>query len=309
MRRSAGAPPPLGDLTRVLVTGAAGQLGVQVMRARWPRSVEVVGVDRAGLDLADVEIVESFLRENLISAIINCAAYTAVDMAEAEPALAFHANALVPAVLAQATSTLKIPLLHVSTDYVFDGQSQTPYVEDDRTSPLGVYGASKLAGELAVTAGNPRSVIVRTAWVVSPSGSNFLKTMLRLAADRNRVRVVGDQWGCPTSASDLAAALVTIIERLVNDAGTPTGVYNFVNGGQANWAGLATEIFARSRGLGGPWAAVDEIGTNDYPTKARRPQCSVLSTAKITVDYGISPRPWREAILDILENLSVGSEQ
>ena len=213
------------------------------------------------------------------------------------------ANCRGPAGLAEPTSHHGIPLIHISTDYVFGGDSARPYTEGDPVNPIGAYGASKAAGELAVRTANPRSVIVRTAWVLSANRSNFLKTMLRLAGERDWVGVVADQRGCPTSAADIAAALLAITRRLAEDPSSPTGTYHFVNRGEASWHELASEIFRLSAERGGPTAEARPINTADFPTRARRPANSRLSTDKIERDFGLEPRPWREAVAEIIAAL------
>jgi dTDP-4-dehydrorhamnose reductase len=237
------------------------------------------------------------------AAIINAAAYTAVDKAETDVEDAWRINALAPACLARQAALAGIPLVHVSTDYVFSGASARPYVEDDPVAPLGVYGASKEAGEQGVRTGGGRAVIVRTSWVVSPWRANFLKTMLRLGAERDVLRVVADQQGAPTSAADLACALATIAGALVNDPSAPTGTFHFSNAGTTTWADFAAEVFALSAARGGPSARVEPIMTADYPTPARRPAYSLLSTRRIQELYGVSPRPWQAAIHDIIDEL------
>jgi len=236
-------------------------------------------------------------------AVINAAAFTAVDRAESEIGTAFAVNATGPAHLAEATRASGTPLLHISTDYVFDGQKIGAYVEDDPVGPLGVYGASKEAGEQAVRAGNPRSVILRTAWLVSAHRQNFVKTMLRLARERRKLRVVDDQHGCPTSAADLAQAVAMMTLRLAEDPNAPTGTYHFVNSGTTSWYGLARHVFGLAPGLGGPNPTVEAIKTADYPTPARRPVNSQLSVEKLTRDYGIVPRPWQEPISGLVAML------
>ena len=196
-----------------------------------------------------------------------------------------------------------VPLVHLSTDYVFDGSKAGAYAEDDPVAPLGSYGASKYEGERAVQAGQSRAVILRTAWVISAQRANFLKTMLRVAAANPVVRVVDDQQGCPTSAQDIAAAARTIALRLIEERDAPLGTYHFVNAGEASWCDLAREIFALSAAVGGPAAEVKAITTAEYPTPAKRPANSRLSTAKITADYGIHPRDWRAAVRDIIGEL------
>ncbi|QCQ97587.1 dTDP-4-dehydrorhamnose reductase [Brevundimonas sp. SGAir0440] len=293
----------MADPVRILITGGAGQVGLELRAAAWPKEVVLHVPTRAELDLGDAASIRAAFAATPFAAVVNCGAYTAVDKAETEVAAAFAANAMGPAVLADATREAGIPLIQVSTDYVFDGSKDGLYVETDPVGPLGVYGASKLAGELAVRAGNPRSVILRTAWVLSIHRANFLKTMLRLAADRPGLRVVGDQHGCPTSARDIAQTLKTIALKMIVDADAPTGIYQFVNAGQTTWAGLAREIFVRSAGTGGPTAAVEAIPALEYSTPAKRPTNSRLSTAKLTRDYGVAPRPWQAAVDEIIHEL------
>lgn len=291
------------DAVDILVTGGAGQVGLELARVAWPAQVRLHMPTRAELDLGDAEAVRALFQRVPFKAVINSGAYTAVDKAETDVAAAFASNAMGPAVLAEATRAADIPLIQVSTDYVFDGSGEQDYVEVDPVGPLGVYGASKLAGEYAVLTGNPRSVVLRTAWVLSVHRANFLKTMLRLAADRPALRVVDDQTGSPTSARDIAQALADITLKMIADPDAPTGVYHFVNAGSTTWAGLAREVFAQSATHGGPSAEVEGITTADYPTPARRPTNSRLSTFKITRDYGITPRPWKDAVAEIVAEL------
>ena len=291
------------DIWDILVTGGAGQVGLELARAGWPEHVRLHMPTRDELDLGDADAVRALFAATPFRAVINSGAYTAVDKAETEVAAAFAANAMGPAILAEVTRAAGIPLVQVSTDYVFDGSGEQDYAEGDPVGPLGVYGASKLAGEVAVLTGNPRSVVMRTAWVLSPFRANFLKTMLRLAADRPALRVVDDQTGCPTSARDIAEALVAITLKMISDPQAPTGVYHFVNAGSTSWAGLAREIFAQSAVHGGPSAEVEGISTAEYPTPARRPSNSRLSTFKITRDYGVTPRPWQDAVAGIVAEL------
>lgn len=291
------------DVIDILITGGAGQVGLELARADWPSHVRLHLPTRDQLDLGDAEAVRAAFAATPFKAVINSGAYTAVDKAETEVAAAFAANAMGPAILAEVTRAAGIPLIQVSTDYVFDGSGERDYAETDPVGPLGVYGASKLAGEVAVTTGNPRSVVMRTAWVLSSHRANFLKTMLRLAGDRPTLRVVEDQHGCPTSARDIAGALKAITLRMIEDDQAPTGVYHFVNAGSTTWAGLAREIMALSAARGGPSATVEGITTADYPTPARRPSNSRLDTSKITRDYGIAPRPWTDAVAEIVAEL------
>ena len=285
----------------ILVTGGTGQVGIELRR----RSAQVVAPARSDLDLDDPQAITAMVASRPWVAVINAAAYTAVDKAESEVAMAWRINAVAPAILAAETARRGIPLVQVSTDYVFSGAKSGEYLPDDETGPLGVYGASKLAGEIAVRSANPRHAILRTAWVISANGSNFVKTMLRLAAERDHLRVVSDQRGSPTSAADIADTLLLMAARL-SDPAVQGGTWHFVNGGEATWCELANAIFAGSARRGGPAATVEGISTADYPTAARRPANSRLSTAAIERDFGIRPRPWQDALDDILGEILDG---
>ena len=290
-------------MRHVLVTGAAGQLGTELQRLAWPGGWMVTGVDVAELDLTDTAAVAAGIAERRWAAVINAAAYTAVDRAESEAAAAWAVNALAPAALAQGCREADIPIVQVSTDYVFDGEKRGAWEIDDRPNPLSVYGASKLGGEFAVRTSGARHAIVRTAWVVSAHGGNFVKTMLLLGAGRERLSVVADQRGSPTSAADLATALMTIALRLADDAAAPTGIFHFSNRGATDWAAFAREIFRQSGLRGGPSATVDPIATADYPTAAHRPRNSLLGHGAIGTAYDIVPRAWQDALGDILDEL------
>ena len=285
-------------MTAVLLTGGSGQIGSALRRSA-PPGMELVAPDRATLDLADPAALARMVASRPWAAVVNAAAYTAVDRAESDAVAAWQANALAPAALAAATHAAGIPLIHISTDYVFDGAKTAPYVEDDPIAPLGVYGASKEGGEQAVRTGNPRHIILRTAWVVSPDGANFVRTMLRLGAERPELRVVADQHGCPTSAADIAAAIRAILAQ----PDPAWGTYHFVNDGAATWYDLAQAVFDRAAGHGLPQPTVTPITTADYPTPARRPANSRLSTDRIRGTFGIEPRPWRTAIDEIVDQL------
>ena len=283
----------------ILLTGGSGQVGGALVRLA-PAGVEIVAPTRDALDLTDPEALATMVGARPWAAVVNCAAYTAVDKAESDVVAAWTVNAIAPAALAAASAAAGIPILHVSTDYVFDGSKDAPYVETDAVAPLGVYGASKLGGELAVRSANRAHVILRTAWVVSATGQNFVKTMLRLGAERPHLRVVADQQGCPTSADDIARAILAILPRL--GAG-PHGTYHFVNRGEANWHELAETVFARAAAHGRPAPTVEAITTKDYPTPAARPANSRLACDRIARDFGIIPRDWHEAVDEIVDTL------
>lgn len=283
----------------ILVTGGTGQVGQAIARLPWDADTTLLVPARAEMDLGDPASIAAYLGGRSVDLVINSGAYTAVDGAESNVAAAFAINAQGPAILADVTRSAGIPIIHLSTDYIFSGTKPDAYVEDDPVGPLGIYGASKLAGELAVRLGNPRSVVLRTAWVLSPFGKNFLKTMRRLAATRSAIDVVADQIGCPTSADDIARAIHGIARVHLGRTDAPTGVYHFVNGGAASWCDLANAIFA----LDGSATVARPITTANYPTAARRPANSQLSTAKISADFGIFPRPWKDAVADIVIEL------
>ncbi|RVU13926.1 dTDP-4-dehydrorhamnose reductase [Methylobacterium oryzihabitans] len=288
---------------RILILGGGGQVGTELTRHAWPDGVTVSAPARDALDITDEAAVERIVAAEPWAAVVNTAAYTAVDKAETEVGAAWRLNALAPAYLAAATARAGIPLVHVSTDYVFDGTGQGACAPDAPVNPTSVYGASKAAGEMAVRTANPRHAILRTAWVVSPHRGNFVKTMLRLAGERDRLTVVDDQHGCPTSAGDLAAALAAVALRLATDPSAPTGTYHCVNAGATTWCGFARAIMDGAAARGARAVPVTPIPTSAFPTPAKRPANSELSTATLTRDFGLSPRPWRSALDDILDQL------
>jgi dTDP-4-dehydrorhamnose reductase len=285
----------------ILVTGGSGQVGGAIVRLAGAREVAAPG--RAALDLSDPQAIAHAVASRDWAAVVNCAAYTAVDRAEGDVVAAWQANALAPAALAAATAAAGIPLIQLSTDYVFDGAKPSPYVEADPVAPLGVYGASKEGGEQAVRTANPRHIILRTAWVVSAQGANFVKTMLRLGAERDELRIVADQRGCPTGAEDIARAVLAILDRL--DGDDPAyGTYHFVNAGEASWADLAEAVFARAGINGRRQPRITRIATADYPTPAARPANSRLDTARLSATFGIVPRDWRTMIDEVVDALT-----
>jgi dTDP-4-dehydrorhamnose reductase len=280
---------------KVLVTGREGQVArCLAAQAEDQRDLEMIFAARPELDLARPETIAPLVRAVRPDVVVSAAAYTAVDQAEDEPELAFAVNGAGAGEVAKAAASVGAPVIHLSTDYVFDGTLHRPYREDDPTGPQGVYGASKLAGERAIAEANSNHLIMRTAWVYSPFGKNFVKTMLRLAETRDEVSVVADQWGNPTSAGDIAEAVLVAARRLVNGDVGAWGIYHFAGEGEATWADFAEEIFRASTERGGPSARVIRIATSDYPTRALRPANSQLESAKFVQTFDLAPRRWLE---------------
>ncbi len=293
------------EKSAILLTGGSGQVGTEI-QARGFSGHDLIAPASSELNIADPEAVRTLMASRSWAAVINCAAYTGVDQAEVEPMSAWATNADGPAALARACQTAQIPLIHISTDYVFDGEMGRAYVETDPIAPLGVYGASKAAGELAVRAICPRHVILRTAWVVSAQGRNFARTMLGLAGTRDHLQVVNDQTGCPTAAGDIADCVIAIAERLLTDPDTPLGTYHFVNAGQASWFDLASAIFRQAQAQGVRVPALTAVSTDAYPTLSRRPKNSRLDTGRLTSDFGMTPRPWQVAVEEVVSTLLAG---
>lgn len=287
---------------KLLVLGAGGQVGHELCRRAWPAGHRLAAFGHDRLDITQREAVFAAVARECPDIVVNAAAYTAVDRAESEPEAAWAGNCTGPANLAAACCGAAIPLIHISTDYVFDGSKAGPYREDDPVKPLGVYGKSKEAGERAVREALPRHVILRTAWVYSAHGHNFVKTMLRLGQERPVLRVVADQIGSPTSAADIAAAIGGVVERIAAGE-TNWGTYHFVGAGAVSWHAFAETIFALAALWRGPPPRVEAIATADYPTPARRPANSVLDCGWISEVFGIVPRPWREALAEVIGEL------
>jgi len=289
---------------RIAVTGHEGQVARSIMeRASTRENVSLVAIGRPELDLAQPEMIKSALAGAQADLIVSAAAYTAVDQAEDQPELAHVINAEGAGAVAAAAAELGVPVIHLSTDYVFDGKSKQPYREDDQPAPLGIYGASKLAGEKAVADANPHHIILRTAWVYSPFGKNFIKTMLRLAADCDEIAVVADQWGNPTSALDIADAILHIASRLQASGEERWGIYHLTGRGAVNWADFARYVFDTSSAHGGPHARVRDIATSDYPTKAHRPANSQLSNEKLAAAFGYAMPQWQESTRATVQRL------
>ncbi|WP_442755919.1 dTDP-4-dehydrorhamnose reductase [Methylocystis sp. JAN1] len=281
---------------RLAVTGLKGQV-VSALIERAPKDVEITALGRPQLDLGLRNAVLANLRHAGCDAIVNAAAYTAVDQAESEPEVAMRVNGEGAGHVAEAAAELKVPLLHLSTDYVFEGTLDRPYREDDPTGPTGAYGRSKLAGERKIAAVHGDHVILRTAWVYSPFGANFVKTMLRLGETREEVGVVADQTGNPTNAIDIADALLVLARRLVADPSPELrGVFHLSGAGEASWADLAEATFAIAERAGRRPVRVRRITTAEYPTQARRPANSRLDNARLWARYGVALPHWRESL-------------
>lgn len=282
---------------RVLVTGSTGQVARALASVAAPGLI-ITNLGRPELDIADAPSVARAFGAVRPDIVVNTAAYTEVDRAEDDVASAFAINRDGAANIASAAAVIGCPVIHISTDYVFPGTKAAPYLETDRPGPLSVYGRSKLAGEQAVAAANPFHVILRTAWIYSPYGRNFVTTMLRLAGERDAISVVSDQQGTPTSAAFLAKAITTVARHVLADpaGGDWRGVFHLVAGGATDWASFAEEIFRQSARRGGPAARVGRIMTADYRTAATRPANSRLGTARARAVFGIQPPPWRDDV-------------
>jgi dTDP-4-dehydrorhamnose reductase len=291
-------------LTRqILVTGGSGQLAQALLRAGGDR-VRLVG--RPEFDFDRPETIEAAFRVADPWLTVNAAAYTAVDAAESDEAAALRSNRDGPRELARLCAAAGIPLIHVSTDYVFDGAKLTPYVETDATSPRSVYGSTKLAGEMAVLETDARAIILRTAWVYAAAGRNFVRTMLNLAQTRDTLRVVADQHGCPTAAADLAAAILAIVTRLERSGWSDTygGVFHAAGSGETTWHGLAQAVFEEAARLGAKVpTSVVAIGTADYPTPAHRPLNSRLDCTRLENVFGIRLPQWRGSLARTVDEI------
>ncbi|WVM92879.1 dTDP-4-dehydrorhamnose reductase [Halopseudomonas pachastrellae] len=292
---------------RVLVTGAKGQVGHELLRTA-PHSFEVHGFDSSQLDITDNNKVQQTVDALRPDLIINAAAYTAVDKAESDSEQAWAVNRDAVGYLSSAASRLDIPLFHISTDYVFTGDSLTPYRESEPTGPTGVYGASKLAGEQTLAANCSKHITLRTSWVFGAHGNNFVKTMLRLGKERDSLSIVADQRGGPTSAASIAAALWRLAERYSADGRLDWGIYHYSGLPDCTWFDFANEIFAQAtdQNLISQKPTLSPISTADYPTPARRPAWSVMDCSKLQSTFGISAPDWRQDLQTALLELAGG---
>ncbi len=285
----------------IWLIGNKGMLGSEVERLLHENGIEFISSDRE-VDITDYSRLQNFVGERSITWIINCSAYTAVDKAEDEPEAAFKVNADGAGNIARIAASSGARLIHISTDYVFDGEKNGAYTEEDRTNPIGIYGGSKLKGEEEIVRNISRYFIIRTAWLYGKNGNNFVHTMLRLFRERDEVRVVADQWGTPTYAPDLASAIVSII----SSNSDKYGIYHFTNEGKTNWYEFACEIcrLALKNGIIDRPVKIVPISTDEYPTKAKRPRNSLLSKAKIKAELGIECRDWDLALEEYIKDFS-----
>ena len=289
---------------RVLLTGANGQVGWELAKLAAKKGFGILALDRAALDLTDSSSINREVSGSGASVVVNAAAYTAVDQAESEPELAFAVNRDGPAYLASACAETAIPLIHISTDFVFDGQKQDPYLETDQTSPLNVYGKSKAAGEVEVRERLQEHIILRTSWVYGAQGQNFVNTMLRLGQEKEMVRVVNDQHGCPTHAADIAETILTIADQIVKGREINWGIYHYCGKGVTTWHGFAEAIFA----LAGQYTSlkvkrIEPISTAEYPTPAKRPANSVLDCSLLEKEFGIHSQLWSESLARMIKEM------
>ena len=287
---------------KILVFGANGQVGREIMRRAGDAAA---GFDRASVDISDAVAVKQAVLTHPPSAIVNVAGYTAVDQAETDIDAALRANRDGAAVLAEAAASANVPVVQISTDYVFDGAQRTPYREDDPVAPISAYGQSKEAGERRVRSACPRHLILRTSWVFSPYGTNFVRTMLRLGAERSELGVVDDQTGCPTAAADLAGAILAVLAKAAEPGFAAWGTYHYRGADILTWHGFAKLIFEQAARYGQPVPRLVPIETAAFPSRATRPAYSVLSTEKIAWTFGIRPRPLRDSLRECLDVLLV----
>ena len=291
---------------RIAVTGRQGQVARALLEAGRALGVEIITLGRPELDLAEPETIEPAIRAASPDVVVNAAAYTNVDQAEREPEIAAEINKAGAGAVAAAAKVFRVPIIHLSTDYVFDGAKTSPYVEDDPVAPTSAYGASKLDGERAVAAANCDHVILRTAWVYAPYGNNFVRTMLALAEMREEVLVVADQRGCPTYAPDIADAIIRIAHNLLKDRSDPRlrGIFHLAGVGETTWAGFAETIFEYMAGMGLRRPILTPITSAEYPTRARRPANSRLNCAKLARIHGIELPHWQDSLATCLERLT-----
>jgi dTDP-4-dehydrorhamnose reductase len=286
---------------KLLVIGENGQLGWEVCREGKNQGIDMSGLDLPDFDVTEPSAVKKAVSQAGISLVINASAYTAVDKAESEPEVAFAVNRDGPAYLAASCAEVRIPLIHVSTDYVFDGNKKSSYRETEPVSPLGVYGKSKAAGEIEVRDNLKEHLILRTAWLYGIQGHNFAKTMLRLGKEKEVLSVVADQYGCPTYAADLAEAILAIADQINKGRDITWGTYHYCGKGVTTWHGFAEAIFNLAKQHDSLMVKkVVPITTSEFPTPAKRPANSVMDCSLITKHFGIRIRPWQESLAEML---------
>ena len=288
---------------RLLLFGAGGQLGQELVSQHDRMAFKIIPRTRADTDITDFGAVEKALTQSKADVVVNAAAYTKVDLAEEQPELAFQANSHAPGLVAKACASAGIPLIHISTDYVFDGTLSRAYREVDPISPLGVYGRSKADGEMAVRAATDRHVILRTSWVYGVYGSNFLKTILRIAGERDEIRVVNDQIGCPTSTADIVNAIAQVVRRIAGGQSL-WGTYHFAGLGTASWYDFANAIVAARERITRTTPRVIPISTAEYPTRAKRPANSVLDSELFSTTFGLKAERWIDRTEETVISLS-----
>lgn len=290
---------------KLMVVGAGGQLGRELARRYRDFEMEALFLDRRQLDITHLSHVQKAVADCRPDLVINATAYNDVEGAETHPEDAFAVNGHGPDNLAKACASVDAALVHVSTDFVFDGSKRQPYVEQDPVTPLGIYGQSKAQGEQRVRSRLQRHLIIRTAWLYSEHGKNFVKTILRLAMEKPQLNVVADQWGCPTSAADLADAILSMARRLAGHSPPPWGTYHYCGEGEVTWHGFAAAIIATAADAKLPLTVLHPtaVSTAQYPSKVRRPSYSVLNCDKIGSNFGIPTRPWQASLTPVVHNI------
>jgi dTDP-4-dehydrorhamnose reductase len=289
---------------KILVTGANGQVAWELVKCGAERGYEILPLDRAALDITDRSAVRREVNRAGLSLVINGAAYTRVDQAESEPELAFAVNRDGPANLASACAEAGIPLIHISTDFVFDGEKTGPYLERDKVSPVNVYGKSKAAGETVVRERLQKHIILRTSWVYGVQGRNFVKTMLQLGRERDVIQVVADQYGCPTSAADLADAILRITAQIRDNRQISWGTFHYCGKGVTSWHGLGEATLSLAKRYTALRVKrIEVIRATEYPTPAKRPPNSALDCSLVEGTFNIHPKPWRESLAQMINTL------
>jgi dTDP-4-dehydrorhamnose reductase len=287
----------------ILIFGARGQVGRELTALAAARKVPAVGLSRNEANIADNYAVRSAIDMQRPAVVVNAAGYTAVDRAERDAEAAIAANVTGPAILAAACADAGVPLIHLSSAYIFDGLKKTPYVETDRANPLGVHGRTKTEGEAKIREATKRHVILRTSWVYGVYGRNFLRTTMRLAAERDELKMVADQFGCPTASIDLAEAILVVVRKLADKPNT-SGTFHFAGNGRTTWLGFAEEIVRRQAIFTGRTPKVVGISTAEYPSAAKRPANCELDSSKFASTFGYRARPWQERVVEVVAQLS-----